>query len=358
MRDNWNLAYSLTRGQYVTYIGDDDSLLPFAFSALNDLFEREQVKAIRWNPVIYSWPNIPRADLAHHMHIPLTRETERIDGGRMIRDVLNAGAAAPLLPNIYHGCVSRDLLETIRARTGNVFAGFSCDTYSSFAVAYLAKDYLSLGSPMSISGFSAASNNIAFNFLRSKHKTTEATRSENEAAGLAMHPAVPDLAAGMAPVADSFLRAKEELFPDDDSIQLDRRAMIERFIAAPPIDAPEEWRDVCAELRRSVSDDPQLLAWFDKRVEGLAPQPTPRDTYRASKLGVFRDSVNIDASRYGVGDVAAATRLVMRLLQAGGASPNALACESADAGVDWVGRLRMRALLLLLSVFPLARGWR
>ena len=34
MGDNWNLAYRLTRGQYITYIGDDDGLMPYAFSQL------------------------------------------------------------------------------------------------------------------------------------------------------------------------------------------------------------------------------------------------------------------------------------------------------------------------------------
>lgn len=351
MGENWNLAYSLTRGDYVTYIGDDDALLPHAFSTLNALFGSTAAKAVRWDAAIYSWPNIPRADLANYLHVPLARSRQRLDGRRTMQDVLAGRAPAPLLPNIYHGCVAREILEETRARAGHVFSSYYCDTYSSFATAWFAGEYLSLAAPLSISGFSASSNNIAFNFLRSKHRNTQTLRKENDAAGARLHSIVPDLPAGFVPVADSFLRAKEELFPDAHDIQLDRRAMIERFIAAPPIDAPEEWKDVAAELRRSVSDDPELLTWFDERVKGLAPQPTPRDTYRASKLGVFRDSINIDASRYGVADVAGATRLVMRLLRAGGALPGA-------APPGWLARARMKTLLLAMAVFPPNRARR
>jgi hypothetical protein len=221
--------------------------------------------------------------------------------------------SATLLPNIYHGCVARDVLEEIRSVTGRVFDSFHCDTYSSFAVAYIAKEYLSLDAPLSISGFSASSNNISFNFLRGKHNNTRTLRSENEASGLRLHPFVPDLPAGFVCVADSFLRAKEDLFPDDP-ITLDRRAMIERFVVAPPIDAAQEWSEVEAELRRSVSDDPALRAWFDERVRDLTPVATPRESYRPPVEGVFASRLCLNASDYLVQDVRGATTLANRLL--------------------------------------------
>ena len=319
MRDNWNLAYRLTRGKYVTYIGDDDSLMPFAFSVLHGLFEREGVKAVRWDSGIYSWPNIARADMADHLQFPLLRESRRVDGLDAMRDVLSGRAPGTLLPNIYHGCVAREVLEEIRAKAGHVFESFHCDTYSSFAIAHVAGEFLSLSAPLSISGFSAASNNIAFHFLRSKHKNAQTLRGENDSAGLRLHPFVPDLPSGFVCVADSFLRAKDDLFPDAP-IVLDRRAMVERFIEAPPIDEPDEWTLVEAELRRSVSDDPALLSWFEARVSGCEPKPTPRETYRPPIEGVASGRLFLDSRKYGVRDVEGATRLAARLLGYGGAS--------------------------------------
>ncbi|MGJ0512578.1 glycosyltransferase family 2 protein [Methylocystis sp.] len=320
MRDNWNLAYSLTRGKYVTYIGDDDSLLPFAFSTLRGLFARQNVKAIRWDSAIYSWPNIARDDLANHLQIPLTRNVERINGRKAIEEVLAGRAPATLLPNIYHGCVARGLLEQIRAATGKVFESFHCDTYSSFAVAYLAQEHLSLAAPLSISGFSASSNNIAFSFLRSKHQNTQRLRKENEAAGLRLHPFVPDLPSGFVCVADSFLRAKADIFPDDPMC-LDRQGMVERFLLSLPIDDIDEWPGIEKELRRSLSDDPALVSWFNKRIENFTPQPSPRDSYRPDLEGIHAQRLFLDASSYGVTDIAGATRLTSRLLGYRGKTP-------------------------------------
>ena len=323
MRDNWNLAYSLTRGKYVTYIGDDDSLTPFAFSVLHDLFAREGVKAVRWDGGIYSWPNIARADMADHLQIPILREARRVDGREAMKEVLSGRAPGIMLPNIYHGCVAREVLEEVRAKAGHVFESFHCDTYSSFAIAHVAREFLSLSAPLSISGFSAASNNIAFNFMRSKHKNTQTLRGENDSAGLRLHPFVPDLPSGFVCVADSFLRAKADLFPDDP-LSLDRQAMVEAFIDAPPIDDPDEWPLVEEELRRSVSDDPALLAWFNARVSGYKPTPTPRDNYRPPFEGVASGRLFLDTAKYGVSDVEGATRLATRLLDYSGKS------------IDWI----------------------
>lgn len=314
MRDNWNLAYSFTRGKYVIYIGDDDSLMPFALSQLHAIIQREGARAVRWDSAIYSWPNIARVDLAHHLQVSLARGLKRIDSRTAMQQVLSGAAPATLLPNIYHGCLARSVLEAIRARAGHVFESFHCDTYSSFAAAYLAGEYLSLAAPLSISGFSASSNNIAFNFLRSKHKNTETMRRENAESGLGLHPFVPDLPSGFVCVADSFLRAKADVFPEEQELALDRRVMLERFIAAPPVDDLDEWASFVAELRRSAADDSDLSAWLEQRLSGVAPHATPRDSYKPKIEGLIGEMVCISADTYGVHDVAGATRFAARLI--------------------------------------------
>jgi hypothetical protein len=348
MRDNWNLAYSLTRGEYIIYIGDDDSLMPFAFSTLHGLFANQNVKAIRWDAAIYSWPNIARDDLANHLQIPLTRKVERINGRNAMEEVLAGRAPATLLPNLYHGCVAREVLEQIRATTGKVFESFSCDTYSSFSVAYLAEEHLSLSAPLSISGFSASSNHISFSFLRSKNQITKALRDENDAAGLRLHPNIPDLPTGFVCVADSFLRAKADVFPNEP-ITLDRRALVERVLLSLPIDDIDEWPGIERELRRSLSDDPALVSWFDRRIENFIPQPTPRDSYRPNLEGIHVQRLFLDASKYGVADIDGATRLSSRLLGYQGKTPEWIAgLAPPDSGLRAFYRQKRLELLLIL----------
>lgn len=329
MGDNWNLAYGLARGRYLTYIGDDDGLMPHAFSQLDALIRHHDVKAIRWDYALYSWPNVARSDLADYLQLSMSRRQRWLEGRQAIRDVAAGRLAATFLPNVYHSLVARDVLEEIRIRTGRVFASYCPDTYTSFAVAYLVDAYPSLSAPMSVSGFSGSSNNIAFNFLRSKHPNTQRYRGENAAAGVKLHPWAPDLPTGSAIVADSFLTAKRDLFPEDSSLELDRKVLTEQLLWKMPIDDLGEWPAAIGEIRRSLSDDPELLAWFDERVRQVEPNVSPRDTYRFPKEGLHGTLLHFDAGKYGVEDVACATRLASRIVGYG-AQPIAWDARDAD----------------------------
>jgi glycosyltransferase involved in cell wall biosynthesis len=314
MRDNWNLAYGVARGDYITYIGDDDGLMPYTFAQLDAVIRRDGVKAITWHSAFYCWPNIARSDLANYLQLSVSRGQRWFDGHKAIRDVMASRLPATFLPNIYHGLVAREVLEAIRRRTGHIFAGYSPDTYTSFAVAYLAHRHLLLSTPISVSGFSGHSNNIASNFLRGKHSNTQRYRAENAASCVKFHPWVPDLPAGWAAVADSFLAAKADLFPTDSSLELDRKLLVEIFLEKPPIDDLSEWPSVLAAIRSSVSDDPELVAWFDQRAKEVEPKVSPLDTFRGPEEGCYWGYLHLDANKYEVADVASAVSLATKLL--------------------------------------------
>jgi hypothetical protein len=182
--------------------------------------------------------------------------------------------------------------------------------------------------------------------MRSKNQITKALRNENEAAGLRLHPHIPDLPIGFVCVADSFLRAKADLFPDDP-VTLDRQSLVERVLLSLPIDDIDEWPGIEQELRRSLSDDPALVSWFDKRIENFTPQPSPRDTYRPNLEGIHVQRLFLDASKYGVKDIEGATRLSSRLLDYVGQRPEWIAgLAPPDSG--WRAFYRQKRLELLL----------
>jgi glycosyltransferase involved in cell wall biosynthesis len=317
MGDNWNLAYSLTRGQYVTYIGDDDGLMPYAFSQLDALICCHGVKAVRWDYAFYSWPNIAREDLANYLQLCMTRSQQWFEGRPAIRDVMAGRLPATFLPNVYHSLVARETLEDIRGRTGHVFASYCPDTYTSFAVAYLVDRYLSVTVPMSVSGFSRSSNNVASNFMRGKHPNTQRYRAENAASGLELHPWIPDLPSGTSVIADSFLTAKRDLFPDDSSLALNRKFLAELLLEKMPIDDINDWPAAVSEIRRSLSDDAELLVWFDARAKEVEPKVPALDSYRAPVEGVFAGYLHLDTSKYRVDDVASAVNLASKILSYG-----------------------------------------
>jgi len=316
MSDNWNLAYSLTRGEYVTFLGDDDAMMPYALRLLDGLLRETGAKAIRWDPVVYAWPDIARKDLANFLQIPLRREISWIKGKQAIRDVINWKLSGPMLPNVYHGLVARDTLESIKAKTGRIFGMQYCDTYSSFTVAYLVEEYLSISMPMSIAGFSGASNNIAFNSMRRKTEVGQNYRLQN--AGSPIDSRIPDLPTHFVVLPESFLSAKADLFPEDESLMLDRRVLVDLLLNRMPIDTLDEWPAAVAEIRRSVSDDPLLLEWFERRLKAVKPKTSPRDFFRPRFHGFSGGRINFDVKKRGISNIAEATQFAAQIFEVGG----------------------------------------
>ena len=116
-----------------------------------------------------------------------------------------------------------------------------------------------------------------------------------------------------------------------------------------PIDDIDEWPGIERELRRSLSDDPALVSWFDKRIENFTPQPTPRDSYRPNLEGIHVQRLFLDASKYGVADIDGATRLSSRLLGYVGKTPEWIAgLAPADSGLRSFYRQKRLELLLIL----------
>ena len=314
MQDSWNTAYTHAVGEWIIFIGDDDAMTPFGLRQLARVIGENDVDAVRWNYAIYSWPNVINPAIANYLSICVLREKSIISSRSAISGVMDGTTHTGLLPNVYHGAVRRDMLERIRAKSGVVFSGFHPDTYTSFAVAYMARRHLSITIPISISGFSKASNNIAFSFERSKHENAAKQRAENISHGIEMHPWVPDLPSLVSVLYDSFLRAREDLFADDPDMKPDRRRLAERLLRELPIDDVSEWPAAVAEIRRSLSDDPELADWFDDLAAATPPAARPRDPFRPRTLGYGYGTLHIDAAKCGFHDIVGAAHMVAGIL--------------------------------------------
>lgn len=314
MRDNWELAYRFTRGDYVIYIGDDDGLAPYALHQLDAFLRKHDTQAVTWKCGAYTWPDVGQRELANQLKIPVSRQLTWRDGHSAIRAVLGGRMQANWLPNLYHGLVSRKVLEQILAKSNQLFGGYMVDTYSSFAVAYFSGRYAHLGAPMSISGFSGDSHNIAFNYLRGKHANMQRYQEDNARSGVALHPWIPYLPTGWTCVGDSYLAARQDLFADDKSMLFDRKFYIERLLDKPPIDEPSDWLLMIDVIRQTLGDDADLAAWFERRIVGLKPKVTARESYRNLWEDLRGISLYVNSKDYGVSNVAEAVELMTKVL--------------------------------------------
>jgi hypothetical protein len=317
--DSFEFAIEKATGEYVMMLGDDDGCLLHALAEIDRILKVVKTSALQWNPVLYTWPDI--ADHAHAaantLVVPL-RQTpqgcalERYDSRPMIEAAANGDISYAGLPMVYCcAAVHRDVFCQLRQRTGRVFRSRAPDVYVAFAGAHVAESYYSIAAPMTISGTSIASTGLAH--LRSAGSETDRQyRRSSEQAGYAPHRLAPYLPALQATVADAALHFRDALAPG--TVPLDRRRLVTSVLRDMVVDSEASWREALAACRRSLQDDEELLAWFD-RTEAARPYSSD---FAASRKHTGRryggTSMALDAAEHGVRDVYGAAELCERLL--------------------------------------------
>jgi hypothetical protein len=313
LSSNWEFGVAHARGEFVTLIGDDDGLLPHGLRELDALARRTGAKAIRWDAAFYTWPSFALAGQGDYLRVPLGRSLRERDAPEAIRAVVSFRECYTALPMIYNAAVRRDVLEELRRRTGRVFPHRYPDVYSGLAVAHVAGRFLSTSVPMSIAGQSGASTGVATLLRRGANPINREFHALNARDGLRAEPTVPDLPVfPEVPVADSFAFARRALFPELD-VSLDRRALTRACIAGARV-AEADWPAALRLIRDSLADEPALGAWFDEELaDSPCPAPPP-PLATLARFGPDGGGLNLDASAFGVRDVAGAAELCDRLL--------------------------------------------
>ena len=163
MRQNFESALSLTTGTHVIFIGDDDGIVPNGLRILENLIETYQSEIYSWRTLNFKWPN-DETQIPGHLVIRPMKLSGRI------RQIAPEKIAARFFSGkygsyqdggmIYHGCVSRKLIDRVRNRCqGTYFWCSSPDVFSSIAnVLTTQMPILKVDRPISIGGASPRSN--------------------------------------------------------------------------------------------------------------------------------------------------------------------------------------------------------
>jgi hypothetical protein len=234
-----------------------------------------------------------------------------MDGKAAIGAVLRHEMGVQYLPMILNGCVHQSIIAQIRERAGRVFLAFAPDSNAGISIAYLGGSYLLLDVPMSLSGLGPKSNNISA--MRTNRNVSLETEfwNPNVTCLRQLHPWVPDMANGSVIIAESFLRSKAALFPDDHSLTLDRSFFVQMWLGS----AQETERQTAIQkIRSTLADAPDLLAWFDQIIPQIAARPPYRYTYAPPFRGCDGDAVYLSADRFGIRDIAGAVAFSANLL--------------------------------------------
>lgn len=165
--ENFNRAVGLSSGKFVCAIGDDDAVLPVIYDLL-DWMDNDKVESLTQKQnTDYTWPDSTNPESSGgRLFIPeYTGTRVEVDVNDKLIALLKNGLVDYQkfgLPRVYHGIVSRDLLERAKQIAGHYFGGLTQDIYSTVALSLVSQKHYVIDQPFTIAGacpksFSAAS---------------------------------------------------------------------------------------------------------------------------------------------------------------------------------------------------------
>ncbi len=156
MSENSDQAISNSSGEYVCFLGDDDTVTDKIFDVI-DYMKNNHCDSCLGKINRYNWKDYRDIHSGAEVYRSYKYDAtfEGIDTDVILNNLLNIGAIEMLnLPRVYHGVVKRSLLDLIKDKTGTFFPGPSPDMASAVAIAVFANKHIQTNIPIIISGFS------------------------------------------------------------------------------------------------------------------------------------------------------------------------------------------------------------
>ncbi len=326
LRDSWEWAVTAADGQYVTVLGDDDALLPWALAEADRLTKDLPGALVAWKRVFYCYPDCATECDRNYLFVPLVRQLFQVDGRRAVREVANWQTSWDVLPGDYYSFVPRHLLDRVHAANHKLYRSRYADVYAGFRNAYLAGSFIYSLLPFSVAGVSRHSTGVALVSGKESRPLDDWRKTHDGDA--THHPLVPDLPLPTVAVAEAFNQARDAYFPNDRELTFDRLKAAMRHAAEVPA-AP--WRRAALDLVLDTltAPDPaqadadfkalhvQEIAAFDRFVRNVPPGREPR--LSPGRAGYTGDALILDGSRFGLTDAYGAAKFVADLLGYAGA---------------------------------------
>jgi hypothetical protein len=226
MTDNWEAALSNARGDIVTFIGDDDGLMPDACSIAAAFFEKHDNDLLSWAPYWYFWsayfpPGFRNRLLAN---LDFNFFAEEVSSRRELSRVFSYRSTYDRLPMIYNSFVHRRVLDRAYGRLGRYFLGISPDITSGIVNAAVSESFMRLSRPLSITGTSQHSTGHTLNYSGNRDSHSASLLRD-------FHPFREDrrLPANnllQVLIARDLLSIQDQMFPDDLSIRFNYRGLM------------------------------------------------------------------------------------------------------------------------------------
>lgn len=318
MRENWEFALRHVLGKYVTFIGDDDAIMPGGLEKLSKILAGNDVDAVKWQAPTYIWPQTDNPQ-AGRIALKFGNRIASVKSSAALNALRWGYLYYHFLPMIYHGALSSRLISDIKARTGDFFCCENPDVYSGIVAALTTEKYLYLQTPLTISGASRHSNGTCA-ISSTKVRTGSPTSLFFAECNLSAHPDFLNLSETSssihACVTDALLRARDNLTDGKFYVPLWYRLfLIVREISAKPgadLKSPTHPMRTYSSKRRM-----EWLYDFYLSLFGAPHRPVPDERAGSGNRSVL----SIDTAQFGVGDVFGASIFLGNLLNCVYAAP-------------------------------------
>jgi glycosyl transferase family 2 len=307
MPQHWEFALSHVTGGYLTYVGDDDGLLPDAITGISTVLAETNSKALAWLKVEYHWPDHIIPQYRNLLRVPLRNVLTRYDSRVALRDVVRMWLPYNRTPCVYNSAVEYGLIKRIRDRTGTFFNCMTPDVYSGFALLSVLDSYLYSSRPFTLNGASGQSTGTSQFAGQLDKRPIEKFMSE-------LDPVNDDsswVVAGSltSSVADALRKANHSCF--DGRIRLNEKRILRRIVKEISGQEERQYTQSYEQLEKLAAKT-NLVA-YAKILKGRHPcQPRGK---RHIELGVDdREVLTLDAGLFGIGTVHSAALLAGQIV--------------------------------------------
>ena len=200
MSHNWEFALAHVQEGWVTFMGDDDGLLPGAIGRVAEIIAATQAQVIRTEYCTYDWPSMPNRQKGQ-LIVSLSSGLEYRSSSQWLRKVMEGKARYSQLPMIYNGgFIHISVLQRIKEVMGAFFSSVNPDVYTAVAVARLTDEFVFVHEPLAMSGTSKYSNGHS-SFSTSAARNLQAYQQFLSEGNIPFHSDMPTLEDGSLPLS-------------------------------------------------------------------------------------------------------------------------------------------------------------
>lgn len=168
--ENVDLAISNSTGEYICFIGDDDTITKNLIDTVKYM-KSNKIDACNFEMSRFYWSDIEFSvsKKPYFEYIKTDKNIYQVKTKRVLMKYIKSGfQEIKMLPRIYHGILKKNVLEKIKYKTGSYNPGPSPDMANAVAASFFVQKQVFINYPLIVSGSSYKS--AAGMGVRGKHK--------------------------------------------------------------------------------------------------------------------------------------------------------------------------------------------